>query len=167
MPTPKLDQDPALPRGFNRKSDQRFWHYVVKQAGCWRWNGAVDNDGYGQFWTGQKNIRAHRAAWMLVNGEVAPGVLVRHFVCDNPNCVNPDHLELGDHSDNMSDMVIHRRSMFGRRHHAVKLSDDVVRNIRATYAAGGVSQRGIAKAFGISRSTAFQMLNRKTWRHVA
>ena len=80
---------------------------------CWNWDGAKV-EGYGYLWViGNHLIRAHRYAWQLANGDIPEGKLVLHK-CDNRSCVNPSHLYLGDHSDNMKDWAsrhIHIRTL--------------------------------------------------------
>ena len=73
-------------------------------SGCHLWIGAVAGWGYGSTRIGGKNMRAHRAVWELTNGPIPHGLWVLHR-CDNPLCVNPLHLFLGTHSDNMRDVV--------------------------------------------------------------
>ena len=88
----------------------RFWSKVVKGDGCWRWTGAKTN-GYGYLTLGGRNsglIRAHRFSYEFHFGPIPHGLVVRHK-CDNPECTNPDHLEVGTHQDNMKDIVLRRR----------------------------------------------------------
>lgn len=81
--------------------------YVVDAStGCWKWAGSTVNGGYGMINAGRGagNILAHRASYAIHVGEIPDGMLVLHR-CDNPSCVNPKHLFLGDHNDNMKDMA--------------------------------------------------------------
>src|SRR5258706_523265 len=85
----------------------RFWKKVRKQADCWLWTGATHPAGYGVIGRGARgagNIRATHASWLLHKGPVPAGKWLLHK-CDNPRCVNPDHLFLGTHLDNMRDCV--------------------------------------------------------------
>lgn len=83
---------------------------------CWLWQGYTKspNKGnpwaypYGLFFYRGKHLNAHRVVWMLFNGPIPEGLVVRHK-CDNPPCVNPNHLELGTHKDNTKDMLERRR----------------------------------------------------------
>lgn len=87
----------------------KFWAQAEKkESGCWLWTGKRNpRHDYGQFYVGwdgkrYREIRAHRASWMLVHGDIPKGQEVLH-TCDTPLCVNPDHLFLGDKSANMRD----------------------------------------------------------------
>lgn len=82
----------------------RFWSYVLKTSGCWEWKGATDGHGYGQISRGaeQSPYKAYRLSYEMFHGPIPEGLLVRHK-CDNPICVNPDHLEVGTQKDNMQD----------------------------------------------------------------
>lgn len=85
-------------------------------SGCWHFTGYINKAGYGQIKIINNVIHAHRASWILHNGHVPSGLLVCHK-CDNPKCVNPDHLFLGTHKDNAIDMVIkgrHRMTVYGQ-----------------------------------------------------
>jgi len=79
----------------------RFWSKVKPQKGCWLWLGKKNALGYGIL---DPNIRAHRIAWELMRGPIPNGLCVLHC-CDNPGCMNPDHLFLGSQLDNIDDMV--------------------------------------------------------------
>lgn len=74
-------------------------------SGCWLWLGAASGrHGYGHTRHLGEQISAHRAAWLIYQGEIAPGMFVCHK-CDNPHCCNPEHLFLGSHADNMRDAI--------------------------------------------------------------
>ena len=72
-------------------------------SGCWLWLGALHVFGYGKFGLHEKIYHAHRIAWQLLRGRISSGLQVLHK-CDNPSCVNPDHLFLGTQKDNIHDM---------------------------------------------------------------
>lgn len=103
-------------------------------SGCHLWSGAADGCGYGVLSTPYRKhlgeCKAHRLAYFLHNGE-HPGEKHVLHKCDNPYCVNPEHLFLGTHSDNMRDCSRKGRMVRGRgqMHWAVKVSDETARMI--------------------------------------
>lgn len=142
----------------------RFWSKVDRRSGqeCWEWQAARRADGYGQFSLGGARghmYQAHRVSWTLANGTIPEGLLVRHR-CDNRPCVNPAHLELGTHLDNMHDMATRER------HGVSRLTADGVRSIRRRNAAGE-SYSTLASEYGVSTSAIAFAVRRETWRHVA
>lgn len=160
-----------VPR-WKRPVKKRFAKHVNKRgrkvshmsSRCWEWTGALNRSGYGQFAIAYKPHGAHRAAWIFANGDIPKGLHVLHK-CDNPCCVRPDHLFLGSHSDNVQDAMNKGRITSGEDHHAVKLSDKEVRDIRKSYAQGCSTQVTLAKEYGIHKvyiSSLVRFKSRKT-----
>jgi len=121
---------------------------------CWNWTSALDTSGYGAFWLDGKSTSAHRLAWKIFNGHIPDGMLTLHK-CDNPACVNPDHMFLGTDMDNMIDMDSKNRRSTGPR-----LKEGEVWLVRSLGKAG-VAQRKIAKMFKVCQWTIWNILNRK------
>ncbi len=141
----------------------RFLSYVEVRGGCWLWDGCRKETGYGQHsWRGRKQ-QAHRAAYELFNGPIADGLHVLH-VCDVRNCVNPAHLRLGTHLENMRDMIGKGRHVAPRGERASwsKLTAEDVSAIRATTNPA----HEIAPRYGISKSLVWAVRSRKVWRHL-
>lgn len=107
-------------------------------TGCWLWTGYVNQDGYGHFNIGGRIEKAHRVAYSDAKGEIPSGYLVLHK-CDQPSCVNPDHLRIGTDVENGDDKARRRRV-------PTKLSDSDVLTILS---APG-RYRDIAEKFNIS-----------------
>lgn len=144
-----------------REFEDRFWSKVDKTGDCWEWNAAKLPFGYGLFGSNGKTFRAHRVAWELTFGKIEGRLLVCHK-CDNPPCVNPDHLFLGTHKDNFDDMVSKNRSQF-----EVKLSEEIVRKMVVIYNSHlGIRMRHLAKEFGVDTVTVSAIFTNKTWKTV-
>lgn len=159
------------PRGLSREEAFR-WHMPEDppKEGCWEWRGRMDLCGYGKVRFGGKTHGAHRASYGVFKGEIPKGMKVLHdpVLCNNPPCVNPNHLRVGTQADNMRDRVLagtHQRG--GEGSHFAKLTEDDVRNIRNSYAAGGINYSELAHKYSVTASTVSDVVRRKTWRHIA
>ncbi len=91
-----------------------FFRHINKTENCWLWTGCIGKWGYGNFRLINKTVLAHRLSWMLHNGEIPNEMFVCHS-CDNPACVNPDHLWIGTHQDNIDDMMEKGRYVSGTK----------------------------------------------------
>lgn len=147
-------------------TEQRFWNKVKKGEPnqCWKWNGAVSSHGYGSI---AISFLAHRIAWGISNGKVPPKNIHVLHRCDNSLCVNPKHLFLGNHRDNMLDKEKKGRGNhpFGSKHGRAKLNEETVLEILKENLEGK-SQRFLAKKYEVSRMTIRQILRGITWIHV-
>lgn len=143
----------------------RFWSKVDKRGpdDCWPWRAGCAY-GYGKFTARSKAYRAHRVSYSLANGGIQSDMLVCHR-CDNPSCVNPNHLFLGTDADNSRDMATKGRAAKGAGNAAAKLSAADVYALRAAYA-GGAPQRALARRFGVARFTVHAVVTGKSWTHI-
>jgi hypothetical protein len=133
-------------------------------SGCLLWTSSVDTVGYGRFRHRRKNYSAHRAAWEVARGPIPSGLHVLHK-CDVRSCLNPDHLFLGTHQDNMRDRNEKGRARGkvsrGSDNWCAKLNDDAAREI---YTRAGL-QREIARAFGVEQSVVSRIKRGLAWPH--
>jgi predicted XRE-type DNA-binding protein len=156
----------------------RFWPRVDKTDGCWLWTGALNINGYGTIYRHfPDHVQAHRLAWEMSSGEaLTPDEPICH-TCDVRNCVRNDdegiyevdgvayprrgHLFKGTVLANNHDMT-----QKGRGLSETMLNEDAIREIRITYAQGGISQSRLAALFGVSQTMISTIVLRKTWKHV-
>lgn len=149
--------------------NENFWDKVNKTEGCWNWTGGTNGKGYGLFKVPgtRKNMTAHRMSYALRNGEITSDQWVLHK-CDNPLCVNPDHLFLGTPADNVADMDAKGRRVSpvrkGERNGRALLDADKVRLIRLLH--GKFSRDAMTKIFGIGKSQLHRVVTRQQWANV-
>jgi DNA-binding XRE family transcriptional regulator len=142
--------------GVNKRSPlaDRFWAKVDKSGECWTWTATKNPTGYGYISDKGKMRIAHRVSYELAHGTLPDHLDVLH-TCDNPSCVNPAHLRLGTHQDNMDDMKAKGRYPHRQGESAsnARLTWDVVAEIRRRYAQGDITQSKLAQEYGVHYST--------------
>ena len=133
---------------------------------CWPWTGSKPDGRYGHFSVGAKAIKAHRWIYALLNGPIPDDLIVRHK-CDNPQCVNPAHLELGTTADNMRDKHDRGRAANrqGEKHPLARLNEASVRELRRL-ASLGHTHGSLASQFGIARQTVGNIVRGRNWSHI-
>ena len=127
-------------------------------SGCWLWigNTLTKRGGYGVF-----TCRPDRLAWHLYRGGVPANTHILHR-CDNPLCVNPDHLFLGDQTTNMKDKCSKSRQDRGESHGMAKLTSAAVLKIRSSDAPGAE----LARRYGVTHATICDIRAKRSWSHI-
>jgi hypothetical protein len=157
-----------MPRSssMNKNLRERFYEkFLVRpKTRCWIWIGSRNKRNYGQMSTrrGCSPVHASRVSWGLHYGEIPRGMFVLHR-CDNPPCVNPEHLFVGNQKENVADMLRKRRGLVGQKNGQAKLNVDEVLAIREM---SGKSQQQIAQQFGINQQQVSKIRLRKRWAHL-
>lgn len=156
-------------------------------TGCWNWSGGTNKQGYGLMSVGNRTASAHRTSYRVFVGKIKPadgyhGMCVCHS-CDNPPCVNPAHMFLATQTNNMRDCAKKGRSpraladrngtrtrpdriARGERSARSRTTSDAVLDIREKYRMGVANMPELASRHGLSKSTVFDIIKRRTWRHI-
>jgi hypothetical protein len=165
----RLYGDPLVSRQVQHHGvtlSERFWMSVRTGTGCWEWTAGRDPNGYGRIAVDALPMLAHRLSW-----EIARGVkltLDQHVMheCDNPSCVRPSHLRLGNQAANMADKMAKGRHVYGTSrgvdHGCAKLTEADVLEIRASADKG----TDLAARFGVSTSQISDIRNLRVWKHL-
>lgn len=137
--------------------------------GCWYWTGAINGTmGYGVLRSKITNESAtHRLSYILSKGEIPDGKWVLHY-CDNPRCINPNHLFLGDRLSNVEDMHKKGRAKVicrGENHIDAKLTAEQVKSIKQRMA-NGETRANLAKEFGVNWICMHYIYIGKNWKHI-
>jgi len=145
---------------LKRPIEERFWRFVTKlsDSECWEWQGSRSSKGYGKLPYGSEQ-QAHRVSYIIFKGEIPDKMMVLHH-CDNPSCVNPSHLYLGDNQQNMIDMISRGRAK--PRGKKPTLTDDQVRLV----AASTETVSKLKEQFGVGRGVIELIKSGKTYKHL-
>ena len=107
-----------------------------------------------------KRMNAHRVSYLIHKGDIPEEMVILHS-CDNPACVNPDHLSIGTQKENMQDMIKKGRQNFG---HFRKLTPDQMKSIRQEYIPGKVTHEFLAKKYSVTRTNISYIVRGKSWK---
>jgi len=166
------------------KKETLFDYYERTPAGCWEWTRGRFRSGYGAAYVDGRQQVAHRVAYEIVKGPIPAGMYVCHR-CDNPPCINPDHLWLGSHRENMHDAIRKGRSSkppvhVGGEHWRLKyphmvehgednpnaiMTDEQVIQMRKDYVSGHPLD-AICARYEINRSTMHDYTSGRSWKHL-
>lgn len=156
----------------SEEGQERFWRKVRVNSSekCWEWISSFTMRGYGLFGcqlepTKRVSLYAHRISYRLAYGKFPPNLEVCH-TCDNPKCVNPDHLFLGDQIDNVADMVKKERNHRGESTGTSKLITNQVQQMRILHIQEKVPCIQIAKLFRMSLQQTSDICHGKAWKHL-
>jgi hypothetical protein len=116
-----------------------------------------------QFSYHNKHIVGHRIAYMITHGDIPKGNVVRHM-CDNTKCINPSHLEIGTHQDNMNDRTDRGRTCHGEKHHASKLNDQIAMEIYNLRDSQSLSKT--ARMYAITKQSVSKIWKKESWKHI-
>lgn len=135
-----------------------LWERTERFGECWIWRGCVGSDGYGHVRCGDKIVAAHRASFALAYGRVPSGHVLHS--CDNPRCINPDHLSEGSHRRNMRECALRARNRTPRPGNGyTKLSGNDVAAIKRRFAAGETNKSALAREYGVTPPRIRQVLH--------
>jgi hypothetical protein len=153
---------------ITEKIYKKFQNNINKTNYCWLWLGGTkkSNNGksYGSFYIKSTSFRAHRISFYIYN-DLNPGNLEVCHNCDNPLCVNPEHLFLVTRQENATDAFEKGRMPKGKDHTESKLTEEQIKEIRFM-ASLSMSHLMIANKFKVSRPCIHSIVNRRTWKHI-
>ena len=149
--------------GFASKGLDHWFavHTPQRGDGCWLWQGSMWGK-YGRLYKGRKVILAHRYSYEAHVGPIPSGMVVRH-TCDTPRCVNPAHLILGTLADNNRDAVERGRTARGESNGKTTITEAQAIEIKADTR----TLHEIAREYGVSHSTVWNIRKGITWKHLA
>lgn len=153
------------------KKHETFLYRVYKKVrptitGCFEFYGCLNEDGYGRINKNGKLVFVHREIWKEFNGDIPDGMCVCHR-CDNPCCINHNHLFLGTHKQNMEDKARKGRiNVSGTKNPSAKLCDVDVLEIKSRICKGDICYE-IAREYGVTGEAILAIKNGRTWKHIS
>jgi len=167
----RLQLDPLPPNNYDKvKMGKPMVEMLAERSklnpdnGCIEWMNSRGRGGYGLFELNGKMHMAHKLSYQTHIGPVPDGLFVLHS-CDNARCINPDHLHIGTHEDNMREMVERNRSVRGEKHALSKLTTESVLRI-VEGIKSGMTTIELASEFNICRTTVSSIMQGTIWPHV-
>lgn len=155
---------------LNTKKAIRFYSKVdstEKADECHLWSAAKTSQGYGTFNLGGSTTYAHRIAYANQHGNFDKQLCVLHH-CDNPPCINPDHLFLGTQADNNRDMRAKGRAVYnqGELSSSAKLTNAQALEVRELYAQGSLTQAEIGGRYKIKQPAISAIITKASFKHI-
>jgi len=132
---------------------------------CWNWTACKTKAGYGQINLAGLAFYAHRVSWLMAGNKITEGRELLHS-CDNPACVNPQHLSENTHHANMLDAKAKGRTTQGTKNSQVKLTESQVYEIRALCVEGKIFKNKIAEMYGVTDMVVGMIHRRQRWAHL-
>ena len=139
--------------------------FTIDDNGCWNFTGSINQGGYGRIKLKKQEYLAHRLMAHLTIRPLSSDTQVVAHKCDNPRCINPEHLFITSNTGNMADRDAKGRMSRGDIHPNAKLTTANILEIRSLYESG-ISQSKIAKMFNINQVSVYNIVHKKTWKHV-
>jgi hypothetical protein len=163
-------------RKINRNSPvlSRFWSRVNKRGKqtplgrCWEWVASIGTHGYGQLSVNGKPVTTHTFSWKIHNGEIEGSKFVLHR-CNNKSCVNPRHLYLGTHGDNVRDRTADGGDPQGERNGMSRLTKTQILEAKRKYIPYHRTRgiRALARELGVNHSYLGEVIRGRRWKHLA
>ena len=170
-PTARFCSRACLLVDSRRSAERRFWAKVQKAGDdeCWLWTGGR-KESYGKIFLKQGEIRtrllAHRVSFVIANGPLPEGCSVVAHKCDNPICVNPNHLFAATVEDNVQDRQSKNRQAKGSEPGRAKVAEEIVKQIRSRHMPNVVTFKSLAEEYGLCLRQVWMIVSRRSWRHI-
>lgn len=153
------------PQATDEKRFENFLEKVRKTKSCWIWTGTKSSTGYGMFFNGDKCVKAHRYSYEKQNHvPLKKDQLILHS-CNNRLCVNPGHLRIGTHKENVQDAIKAMTFPVCQKNSHAKLTPMQVRQIRRLYVPWKFGCLKLSRMFNVSKRNITRIVSGESWRH--